>query len=429
MVDEAFYRPESTGYPLGASRRARRNAITAAAGLGLALIAGACSPIHDVPIANPVPAATPAVDRSSIVVGVHYAPGFRTHVAREICPPPIYRVAQTFNYALGAKSTALFNHALGAMFSGVVPVDDWPPPPGRADVDAVIRLQILSTELPAGQLCHDRSNATVRFKATLHAPSGAEIASWSFSGEGVWNPAAIMRLLTLKSPLAFAGEATRDALRDAAARFVTGSRDAPGIRGWIAAHARHAGAGPADPPADGGAASATGIVLLAQDPHIPDCAGEAVADAAGDKKFVPWQTFRDSLYPWLEGRFTLGEPARLHAALQTASVRRRIGKLGVRYLVEVSGTTALGPAEGAIGGGAGAIGGVLTQNRRTRLVAGIYDLRKGQVTSKLRASSTGTGVMVWLGVPFPFIPATESAACGELAGKLAKALRGGGPDG
>jgi len=409
-------------------RRCGLLAFVGAIGIGIVLFANGCSSIHEVPISDPRPSDTPAVEALPIVMGVHYSTQFRNYVSSPICPPPTYRVAQTFNYEIGRNSVAIFDYALKAMFERVVSIDTWPVQLSDSPkVHAIIRPEILSADLPRGQLCTTARNAIIKFKANLHSPSGSKISEWEFSGEGIWDPETVMRLLTLKSPLSFAGDATRDALRDAVAKFVLGFRDAPQVRHWIESHKLNHGRAQKAVPQSNSAEASPGdrIVLLQSNPNIPDCVEGALLQTGADIKFSSWQNFRDSLFPWLEGNFSLNNPARLDLALQTAPVQQRIGRLGIRYLVEISGGTSLGPAEGFIGAGMGAIAGVKTQERSTNLSAGIYDLRKRQNMGGVAASDSGTAVLVWLGVPFPFIPATETTACAQLADKLVKTIQAG----
>ena len=97
---------------------------------------------------------------------------------------------------------------------------------------------------------------------------------------------------------------------------------------------------------------------------------------------------------------------------------KKLGELGIRYAVFVSGYT----SHKVFGGGGG-----FRAERGTSLQASVWDLKSAELAGTLQASASGT-LIIGVAVIVPiFNPApTESLSCENIANELAKFL-GNGP--
>jgi hypothetical protein len=183
--------------------------------------------------------------------------------------------------------------------------------------------------------------------------------------------------------------------------------------------------------------SSDNIVLLSMleddndydDEDADICIRPTMLDANPELHFMPAKQFRGSLYPYLTPNTTPHDFEGYTNLLNKPEIQKRIDSLGVRYLVIVTkgGTDTHGDGAILCGGGYGGGGclGLAWWDRKSELVVAVLDLKNKFHAGSVQASAAGTGVMPALILPIPvYIPATESAVCGEVGTRLGKLLSG-----
>lgn len=149
------------------------------------------------------------------------------------------------------------------------------------------------------------------------------------------------------------------------------------------------------------------------------CISEAVGREFPNVRIVPPEDFRRAVFPDLPPEGAIHKPEYLALALNQKLVRERIGFLGLRYLIAISGVT----EQKTVGVGSGAPASLLVWDRNTRLAASILDLSREQETQELTASASGyPWLLIVGGVPL-YVPAdTESTVCKELGAAVVRFL-------
>ena len=129
------------------------------------------------------PQITPAVesDRIPMSVGVYYGPELRTY---EFTTEPGPRMGEVI-VPLGEESVSLFQRLLSGIFETVVDIDSKPTASDPlAGLDAVIEPQIEAFTLRSSDVGKGRFWADIRYRLTIYAVDGSEIASWTVQGDG-----------------------------------------------------------------------------------------------------------------------------------------------------------------------------------------------------------------------------------------------------
>jgi len=189
----------------------------------LGTLAGGC--VWSVP--QPMLVREPRPERIALRIGVYYSPEFRSFTYRHHVPGTAWK--------LGEPSVRLFGEALALLFTDVVESAR----PGSneglpADVAGVIEPTIVSagymfptTEAARrdGKVCFPL-HLTYHF--TLYSPQGEPVTAWDVSGNDcapVGNP--LRTYATLR-------ESFEQVMREDAFTFVSGFRDIPNVRRWLA---------------------------------------------------------------------------------------------------------------------------------------------------------------------------------------------------
>lgn len=144
----------------------------------------------------------------------------------------------------------------------------------------------------------------------------------------------------------------------------------------------------------------------------------------------PEQEFVDRLFPWFEPRTAPTTLDELPQLLERPGVLQEIGKLGVRYLVWVDGTTEKGDGGGGLTctvapTGGGCLGFVWWE-KESAYQASIWDLQSKGSVGQVSADVSGTSYVPAFIVPVPLIARTQTTACKGLANELAELLVVGG---
>jgi hypothetical protein len=191
--------------------------------LALGTLAGGCA--WSVP--QPVLVREPRPERIALRIGVYYSPEFRSFTYRHHMTDTAWK--------LGEPSVRLFGGALALLFTDVVESVRPDSNQGfRPDVAGVIEPTIVSAGyiFPTmeaarrdGQACF---SLHVTYHFTLYSPQGEPVTAWDVSGNDCVPVAKPLKAhTTLK-------ESFEQVMREDAFTFVSGFRDIPNVRRWLA---------------------------------------------------------------------------------------------------------------------------------------------------------------------------------------------------
>jgi hypothetical protein len=142
----------------------------------------------------------------------------------------------------------------------------------------------------------------------------------------------------------------------------------------------------------------------------------------------PSGTFVDRMYPWFEPNTVPRTVKELSLLLERPLVRKEVASTGVRYVVAVSGDTANDEGSGwaECGGAMGAGGclGLIWWSRETKVQAYVWDVHEAENEGAVDLTAAGLSVVPVFLLPAPFLVATESVACNQLAIELARFFAG-----
>lgn len=159
------------------------------------------------------------------------------------------------------------------------------------------------------------------------------------------------------------------------------------------------------------------------------CLERSLRETSPDITLEPAGRFVDRMYPWFEPNIAPRSVKDLSLLLAQPKVRKEIEATGVRYIVGVSGSTTQDEMSGGIlcGGGYGGAGcfGVAWEGRETIVQVNIWDVHETEKKSAIDLTATGRNVYPALLLPVPFLVATESVACDQLAVELSRFFTGG----
>lgn len=154
---------------------------------------------------DPIITRPPLVEPLPLVVGVYFSPEFRGYRSKcdgWLCP----------EYDVGPPSVALFELMLAGLFKDVVVLDSMPLTYANLKVDGIL--------VPAISHLHAYGVAAIDYRLTLYSPSGAEFGAWEVGGVATTGAVFVSGLL-------------RQAMRDAAAKFVRGLAQEPVVKSWL----------------------------------------------------------------------------------------------------------------------------------------------------------------------------------------------------
>ena len=171
----------------------------------------------------------PAVEPLPMTMGIYYPAELRdyhlTHYFQMSGEPS--------EYELGPPTMALFDQVFASMFAGAVPMTE--DPSRRNAASAEVGAIALRIERFRPYELIWRAGSTfvhipveITYRATLYSSEGNKIASWTVDGTGsTWSA-------DTSWPSEGIGVSTAVAMREAAAKFVAGFRQQPGVAKWLA---------------------------------------------------------------------------------------------------------------------------------------------------------------------------------------------------
>lgn len=244
-------------------------------------------------------------------------------------------------------------------------------------------------------------------QVTLHA-RGQKPAAWNITG-------ASPGVTTSDAANPAAREVTF-LLRDALAQYLLGFTDQPDMKAWLARE----GASVTRAQGDAGApAPAAGerYVMTGSEADGMDCIGNRLSSQLPMGTLVPLERARLRMFPWLEPSVAppTSEPT---AHWMRDELRLRARAEGIRYLLDFSGGSSNSKSTDAVGCGAYGCLGLVTGTRRSSFRAVLRDLWEGRIVFEEAVYREGGYAMPFFLLPIPLIPATEAAACEELAGRI-----------
>ncbi len=193
----------------------------ASAGLLVALLLTACT--NTVPVVSTLP--TPVVRKLPLTMGVLYSEKFRTFDHFEqIFQGPKWHIE------VGRANMQLFNELFEGVFREAVQIADFDTleevvPPIDGIIEPRIEEYAFITPRDTGL---DQYAVTIKYRFYLFDPDGALVASWPVIGYGNSPDRALKDSASLH-------EATREAMRDAAATIALEARRQPEVREWLQA--------------------------------------------------------------------------------------------------------------------------------------------------------------------------------------------------
>ena len=171
------------------------------------------------------PQITPPADSARIpmAVGVYYGPELRAYEYTTVLSQRSYEVI----VPLGEASVSLFQNLLPGIFETVVEVDGKPTASDPlAGLDAVIEPQIEAFTFRLFFVGKWRFWADIRYRLTIYAIDGSEIASWTVQGDGT---SAEGPVSTTSDSI---GRTVEIALEVAATRLVASFEEVPEAARW-----------------------------------------------------------------------------------------------------------------------------------------------------------------------------------------------------
>ncbi len=164
---------------------------------------------------------------------------------------------------------------------------------------------------------------------------------------------------------------------------------------------------------------------------VADCVHKAVQRVCPNLQFFPPEKFVDSLFPWFEPSTFPKNKEDLDALLNNGLVQAKIHKLGVRYVISVSGETVQSEFHGiepdVLQELLFRFGFVYIEaDRKTDIYTSMIDLKEAVMPLKTESHKDKTHKYAWW-IVFPLYikPAiTETPACAETGEKIAQQLSG-----
>lgn len=364
----------------------------------------------------PPEVAQPLVEPLPLRVGVRIEPAVRTYALKD-------KSVTGATYEIGESAVSTFLAAFRATFADVIEL-----PPETVSVqgglDAVLELAYSRwTAAPGGA---EGPFTEAEYQIHLRDAGGNLLASWASAqrvtySETVRDPGEKLSWkFTFEEPYSLQ-------LEKSAAAFLRDFRDAPAVRAWLEARGAYRAVLPA--PGDAAAPLPAGIYVTSDTASAAMrlCIIKGLQDAVPGRPVITGPGVRRALYPWLSDRPAAALAAERFVALAgLAEARARLAALGVGTVILVAGGTTQdwhgGGLCGAGYGGGGCLG-LYWGDRKSILVARILDLDHPQASVQSETTRSGKAAVPMFGLPLPFIPATQSAACHEVSRALAAKLR------
>lgn len=159
---------------------------------------------------------------------------------------------------------------------------------------------------------------------------------------------------------------------------------------------------------------------VADDDH-PECAYDAMLDAAPNLRAIAAPDFREALDPWFAPGKSLADSARIAALLAEPEVRDRLTLLDVRYLALVG----RGTLTGEFGGPHLIIIGVMGGTDTYELTAALWDAQEARHLGDVNIAASGHGMLATYGFFNVVVwPMVQTGACEGLGRTLAALMTG-----
>jgi hypothetical protein len=174
----------------------------------------------------------------------------------------------------------------------------------------------------------------------------------------------------------------------------------------------------------GASASKLRMVAMRNESGARSCLERPLTSANQRLEFMSTEQFKLSHYPWFERSVVPAEEDRFLEFTKLPTMQRRLQAAGVRYLLNFDGDTQNTSSNAWYNGGscfAGCVG-LYSGTRHSSFTVAIYDLWQGKKIFDANATKSGDCALIWLLLPIPLFPATESQACNQLAGRIAAAF-------
>ena len=194
------------------------HAIRLASMAALALCAG-CTTTFSADTKFPAP----VVETLPLSVGIYYDEEFRTYWHRGT-----NLQGDKWAVELGPANVAVFDRLFSVMFAevaGVTEPESWDTPLKRTDAVIAPELESYRVALP-GDFDDRRYTVWIEYRVRVLAPDGVVIANWLIDAYGQSMPRGVRHEKSMR-------EATRLAMRDAAATVATEFKHQPDIRNWL----------------------------------------------------------------------------------------------------------------------------------------------------------------------------------------------------
>jgi hypothetical protein len=163
--------------------------------------------------------------------------------------------------------------------------------------------------------------------------------------------------------------------------------------------------------------------------QVIECVSEAIQQNRPQQNLVSFDEFRSTAFPNLSPESAPRNPKYLSLLLQRTDFRDRIRPLGIRHIAFIGGVREdIFDGDSMIcGGGYGGAGciGVLTWDKKARLVSSVLDLKYSLREDNLNASASGMSWLAIVGI-FPVGAPSDvvGVACRDLGTRLTRYLDG-----
>ena len=156
--------------------------------------------------------------------------------------------------------------------------------------------------------------------------------------------------------------------------------------------------------------------------HFVNCVGDKLDGGKGAITVIEDEDFVDALFPWFEPRTAPLATSDLPEIIGQPILARRLGEIGVRYLIWIEGTTERIDQAGSMtcsvtATGAGCFG-FLSWEDDSSYEASIWDIKHARAVGKISSDASGTSFVPAVVVPLPFIARVQTSACRSMADQL-----------
>lgn len=345
------------------------------------------------------------VQQWPLTVGLYIPPSVKSRVLVQAATS-VPRIRSDWKVPAGDEAAATFRWALERMFAKVVVVDESPServiPGGLA---GVIELSDISI-----------GPHVLIFESGLYSGKGDKIDSWQISSP----------IISDRTELAYV-------MSDVIAQFMVRFPDRPAVKSWLAGQGiAEVTVRPFFSNDDAARPSGSRILLAPILSHSEaklamSCLGNRLAHTSPPFNLATVDSIRLEIFPWLEPSLAPKTSEDVQRWLADDAIQKRLWSVGVRYLLEFHGETKTDMPDGGMlcGGGFGAGGcfGYSSGTRESSFNVTLLDLRdRGKPLDTSVTERGGVYIPAFI-LPIPFIAATETKACDDLASRIHEMLK------